>query len=92
MFPCITFEDSIVNQKGRVICITVVMDLGTFKRRGASRDFSEKGVARTLFALFVNFTHDNDKDSNKKVGCQPIAPTPSGSVTVKNLHFKQSDL
>lgn len=32
-------------------------DPDTLRRRGDSRDSSEKGAAWTLSALFVNFTH-----------------------------------
>ena len=53
----------------------------TLKRRGANWGSTEKGDARTLFAIFANFTHENDKFSNKKEGCEPLHPIP-GSATV----------
>ena len=50
-------------------------DQDTLKRRGATQGSSEKDSARTLFTIFfVNLTHENDKFTNKKEGCQPLAP------------------
>ena len=47
-------------------------DPDTLKRTGASRGSSEKkGDARTLPTIFVNFTHENAKFSNKKQARRP---------------------
>ena len=40
------------------------------------------GVLEHYLTFFVNFTHENDKFSSKKKGCQPPAlPPPLGSAT-----------
>ena len=44
-------------------------------KEGASRGSSKKGVCtRILFTIFVNFTHENDKFSNKKGEANPMHP------------------
>ena len=68
-----------MNLRGYACICSPVLNQGAdpdnLKRRDASRCSSEKRDARTLFSIFVSFTHGNDKFSIKR-GCQPPASSP----------------
>ena len=61
-----------------------VADLDTLKMKAATQGSSEKKKdAWTLFAIFFDFTYENDKVSNKKEGCQALHPPPGSAYVTK---------
>ena len=57
------------------------------KKEGANRGFSEKGVClRIFFTIFVNFTHANDKFSNKMGEANPMHTPPGSAAALNGLY------